>query len=1053
MHQKQSHVVSIQPGYKVIVRKREANGFAEVSSSVDARGLVQISYFISPVTSIPCFVSVEDLATERLPPQTRCFIAANEVRYGRVLACETEGPPPRYYFVKFPDEDTLVRLREDEFSVRSYCPGDDPLDVLAALANETPFFFENRATILRELLHQHRLAHGLPTLLSSKVDLFPHQLQIADRILRDPTIRFLLADEVGLGKTIEAGLVLRQLKLDAPETKIGVFVPDQLTQQWSDELIRRFELYDAEVLPHSALAEKAKIRVPRDVVVIDEAHRLFAGQGCQTFAQGATYLAAKVRHLLLLSATPALYHDAELLALLELLDPDHYSTSDLEAFQARTARRAEMGRAFLALQSAQIGPLIKLNAKRLAELLPQDAIVQQLAESLAAPEVDFAALKQTLHIHISETYRIHRRMLRTRRRWLAETNQQFVRAVEERTETELDEKPHEELWRALEEWRTEIAARVASSPAAISVYADEYIRIAETIAAEPDQLGEVVEEVALRTNATSREKQLLEDLVDPRSAKTMTRARAELIWEIIRRRMERETRDTKIVVFCPSSDICGEVGTLLKTRIDQRLLRIANHTLVREEVAAIFSDFENDSGRVLLTDRTGEEGFNLQFARCLILHDLPWSPMRIEQRLGRLDRIGRLRKILCFDVTSGEDGALCVDEAWRRVLSEGFLVFDQSISDLQHLIDVELPYLRECVFRGGPSALIARIPELAQRVAEEREQIEEQDIIDGMHRLSEDSLLCRDLARADADAEAFGQALALYLGENVGLTQRWDEDNNSFSFALPKHRSQLIPTDRLNSIAEMLYPASTVHRGVSVETPQLQFLRPGHASVDACTDLLSWDDRGRAFAMWRLMPGLESPKLVFRCIVRVRVDLRPVERALADTNWDALQRGGLLRMVRGWFPDFLVEAFLDEAGNSVSAEFVVHCRQPYDNAFDKNLGKERAALVRSTFGANTWSEWCHSVGKAALKQTRSRSEFQQQKETALAEATEHFLLLRTRINARRQAGIDSTEQTNTELSNAKNLESLVMTILSAPIVEFDTMGAYVLSAQPFWEKA
>ncbi len=316
---KGTRLLPIIPGGKVTVRHQEADGFAEVSSPVDA--------------SISRNVPIEDLATERLPSQTRCFhLTDDEVRYGRVLACETEGPPPRYYFVKFPGEDKLERLREDEFSVGSYYPGDDPLDVLAALANETPFFFENRAAMLRELLQQHRLAHGLPALRSPKIDLFPHQVQIADRILRDPIIRYLLADEVGLGKTIEAGLVLRQLKLDAPETKIGVFVPDQLVQQWSEELVRRFELYDAEILPHSALAEKAKIRAPRDVVVIDEAHRLFVGQGCEALAAGATNLAAEVRHLLLLSATPVLYHDAELLALLELLDPDNYSTSDLEAF-------------------------------------------------------------------------------------------------------------------------------------------------------------------------------------------------------------------------------------------------------------------------------------------------------------------------------------------------------------------------------------------------------------------------------------------------------------------------------------------------------------------------------------------------------------------------------------------------------------------------------------------------------------------------------------------------------------------------------------------------
>jgi SNF2-related domain len=150
-------------------------------------------------------------------------------------------------------------------------------------------------------------------------------------------------------------------------------------------LTHRFELNDAEVLPDSALAEKAVIVAPRDVVVIDEAHRVVADEGREALAKGAAKLAADARHLLLLSATPVLHRDSELLALLELLDPDNYSTGDLEPFQTRTARRAEMGRAFLALQSADIAPLIKLNAKKLAELVPHDAVVQQLAESLAAP--------------------------------------------------------------------------------------------------------------------------------------------------------------------------------------------------------------------------------------------------------------------------------------------------------------------------------------------------------------------------------------------------------------------------------------------------------------------------------------------------------------------------------------------------------------------------------------------------------------------------------------------------------------------------------------------
>ena len=94
---------------------------------------------------------------------------------------------------------------------------------------------------------------------------------------------------------------------------------------------------------------------------------------------------------------------------------------------------------------------------------------------------------------------------------------------------------------------------------------------------------------------------------------------------------------------------------------------------------------------------------------------------------------------------------MCLDEVWRRVLTEGFGIFAQSISDLQNAVDSVLPRLREIAFIGGPEALALEIPTLTLRVAVEREAIEEQDVIDGMHNLSADSPLCKDIMLADSE--------------------------------------------------------------------------------------------------------------------------------------------------------------------------------------------------------------------------------------------------------------------------------------------------------------
>ena len=105
---------------------------------------------------------------------------------------------------------------------------------------------------------------------------YQHQLDVLSRVTGDPVMRFLLADEVGLGKTIEAGLVMRQLLLDDPHVSIVVLVPRVLVSQWVNELVDRLALdrYMARVLvaPYGAIAE-VMTRQP-DLLVIDEAHRM-----------------------------------------------------------------------------------------------------------------------------------------------------------------------------------------------------------------------------------------------------------------------------------------------------------------------------------------------------------------------------------------------------------------------------------------------------------------------------------------------------------------------------------------------------------------------------------------------------------------------------------------------------------------------------------------------------------------------------------------------------------------------------------------------------------
>ena len=123
-------------------------------------------------------------------------------------------------------------------------PVSNPVDVLIAGANETAYFRDARLPMLQSLVAQRAASGGASALLSSAVEIFPHQVRAALTVLSDPVQRYLLADEVGLGKTIEAGLVIRQVLLDQPRSRVAVITPDVLRRQWRTELREKFFIDD-----------------------------------------------------------------------------------------------------------------------------------------------------------------------------------------------------------------------------------------------------------------------------------------------------------------------------------------------------------------------------------------------------------------------------------------------------------------------------------------------------------------------------------------------------------------------------------------------------------------------------------------------------------------------------------------------------------------------------------------------------------------------------------------------------------------------------------------
>ena len=231
---------AFRPGMLVSLPGRRGVGTVVAAD----RDHCQVSLFHSIDESLLEDHPMGALSRALVGPETRVYVPAGEVwRVGRIKGYDAAALPWIEYVVRFPNG-TTADLGEDRLRVRVFEPHADPADVLARGGGETQYLHDRRWSALATSVTLRAAAEGLTGALSSKIELVPHQLAAARRVLTDPIPRFLLADEVGMGKTIEAGIVARQCLIDDPMRRICVLAPRPLVKQWRSELLDRCDLKD-----------------------------------------------------------------------------------------------------------------------------------------------------------------------------------------------------------------------------------------------------------------------------------------------------------------------------------------------------------------------------------------------------------------------------------------------------------------------------------------------------------------------------------------------------------------------------------------------------------------------------------------------------------------------------------------------------------------------------------------------------------------------------------------------------------------------------------------
>ena len=263
-------------------------------------------------------------------------------------------------------------------------------------ATDDPALYLARRGFLVELVQQVAACRGYDSVPAAAIDLYDHQLETLQRVLEDPVPRYVLADEVGLGKTIEAALIIRQTLLDDDSARVYISTPSPLARQWRSELAGKFLLEsmlesDHQLYPRilirshqEFMAHPAEVQEAR-FLVIDEAHQLIndALSGGQWHVLAA---AARAAHgLLLLSATPMRGDYGVLEALLHLVNPVAFPLGQAARFADRVEERTAELVDIDVLTSRFAMPTDRAEAlKRIRDRHPGDPFVEQATDPNAA---------------------------------------------------------------------------------------------------------------------------------------------------------------------------------------------------------------------------------------------------------------------------------------------------------------------------------------------------------------------------------------------------------------------------------------------------------------------------------------------------------------------------------------------------------------------------------------------------------------------------------------------------------------------------------------------
>jgi len=780
---------TLEPGMKVIVRGNSRLGVGEVFAVEEAPILHYKVLFPSPPVKTLYPHEIMRLA---IPPNA---LVHTKYGTGKVLRKEEHGGAGFYsYEIEFLKGKTRKALQENVITrvFRGIAEEFDPSSMQPVDARLVGLFIN--AYYFRYCLPSdprfQAVCHG-------RIEAFPHQMKVINKVLGTYPSRFLLCDEVGLGKTIEACAILKELYLQNIVNRVIIIVPANLVEQWRFELDSKFNL-DFEVYDGPRVKElkagypginpwtlhpriltslhflrrdehrEALKEVSFDMAIFDEAHHLrrYAGSAeTGTYRKTKNYdlgeiVCTRARIVLLLTATPMQLNPFELFSLVQLLDPSMFPEySHFLEFKDKVShynlvvrnldRFGKLNIFEKKYMDGMIGELLAGNKEFPGPESIKDALLRR------SPLIKEAIVRAIRDRHMLSRVMIRNKKRNVFRGFLPKRLTKIV--LIEPTKEELD------IYKAIRLYITRVYQRsieeknaatgfvmvvfqrlLASSHVAlrktiqqrVATLREYHVKLlkqkaqldAVAVTMTEEEYKKKAWEIANRIATIDEDVPLLNEYYAKLTAlKTDSKASAlvRLVTELAR-----DESNPKVIVFTQFIRTLYYIKHVLETTLKDVIVGVFHGKLMKEEKDAEIDNFRSSTGKtfVLISTEAGGEGRNFQFCHIVVNYDLPWNPMKLEQRIGRIDRIGQDHDVKVFNFALKDT----VEEQIVSILSERIFVFQELVGELEPiLVNVEDDLTNAILTSGSDEEADLKFQMLGNKISDKLRQLH--DHREGMH--------------------------------------------------------------------------------------------------------------------------------------------------------------------------------------------------------------------------------------------------------------------------------------------------------------------------------